>query len=380
MRKQANLIPYKAEQVQIANMRTGAETINAPSIWTKAKGNRVVAVLDTGCDISHPYLKDKIIGKYNFVYDYNSKGQYVLDHDDVTDNNGHGTHCCGIAVSVAPDVKLLILKVLNYNGSGILYYITEAIRYTVNWVGPNGEKVKAISMSLGSPDDDAGLHNAIIDATKAGVSVVCASGNEGDGSYSTDEYSYPGAYEEVVEVGACDFFGSPAYFSNSNALLDCMAPGVGITSTYKNGGYATLSGTSMATPHVTGALAILSQLTGEVSEMELYNKLVQCTRDLGYSSNLQGHGIVDLSKYKEDGTLKGIIIMESIADLPSAILLQYKFGYPMIEKGFLSSEDLNASVKIKVGGDDKPTADTVLLSGSDRVETNRAVLRYIDTH
>ena len=87
--------------------------------------------------------------------------------------------------------------------------------------------------------------------------MVCAAGNEGDGNARCFEYSYPAAYVDVISVGAVDKKGVPAEFSNSNLVVDLVAPGVDILSTYPNNQFAVLSGTSMAAPHVTGSLALL---------------------------------------------------------------------------------------------------------------------------
>ena len=114
----------------------------------------VVAVLDTGCDTNHIDLKDRIIGGRNFTKDYEADPNVYLD------NNGHGTHVAGTiaatengvgVLGVAPLAKMLVLKVLAGDGSGSYEQIIEAIHYAVNWRGPNQEKVRIISMSLGGP-------------------------------------------------------------------------------------------------------------------------------------------------------------------------------------------------------------------------------------
>ena len=165
------------------------------------------------------------------------------------------------------------------------------------------KKVDIISMSLGGYIDDENLRNAVKKAVNNNILVVCAAGNEGDNNALTDEYSYPASYSEVISVGAVDEKAKPAYFSNSNNLLDIMAPGVGILSTFKNNSYAILDGTSMAAPHVSGALALIknysnNEFNRNLSESEIYAQLIKFTLDLNYDKHIQGNGLVFLESPK----------------------------------------------------------------------------------
>lgn len=200
---------------------------------------------------------------------------------------------------MAPEAQLLILKVLDAEGSGDYAGIIEAIHYAVDWTGPNGEKTTVISMSLGGPDDVPELHEAIKRAVAAGIPVVCAAGNEGDASPDTDELAYPGAYREVIQVGAIDFDRKIASFSNTNDEIDLVAPGINIQSAYLNSQYASLSGTSMATPHISGALALIKNIAEKeyvrkLTEAELYAQLVRRTVPLGYPKTAEGNGLLEL--------------------------------------------------------------------------------------
>ena len=126
---------------------------------------------------------------------------------------------------------------------------------------------------------------------------MCAAGNEGDNNSSTDEYSYPGAYNEVISVGSIDYKKTAARFTDSNKEVDLLAPGVNIVSTYLNNSYAMLSGTSMATPHVTGALALLiewsiKEFGRRLTEAELYGQLIKNTETLDMARSLQGNGLL----------------------------------------------------------------------------------------
>jgi len=301
------LIPYRVEQVLEAAGETpqGVELVQAPAVWQESRMGEgvVVAVIDTGVQADHPDLKGRIIDGRNFTTDYNG------DPHQFSDNNGHGTHVAGTiaanndengVVGVAPKAKILALKVLTADGSGQYQWIIDAINYAVDWKGPNGEKVGVISMSLGGPDDDEDLHNAIKKAVANGIPVVVAAGNDGDDDDRTPEYSYPGDYNEVIQVGAIDFNLKLAPFSNTNDEIDLVAPGVNILSTFPTNRYAVLSGTSMATPHVSGAVALLINATKDyfgrnLTEAELYAQLVKRTFPLGLSGQAEGNGLVYLN-------------------------------------------------------------------------------------
>ncbi|CAM5214247.1 Major intracellular serine protease OS=Ureibacillus acetophenoni OX=614649 GN=SAMN05877842_11384 PE=3 SV=1 [Ureibacillus acetophenoni] len=300
MEQKLRLLPYEVNAVieVVSEVPKGVELIAAPKVWENSKGNGItVAILDTGCDVTHPDLSGRIIGGRNFTRDDNG------DPDVYTDYNGHGTHVAGTiaaihngtgVVGVAPEANLLIVKVLDRNGSGQYDWIIKGINFAVE------QKVDIISMSLGGPTDVPELHQAIQNAIANGVLVVCAAGNEGDGQSSSDELSYPGSYNEVISVGSINLQRRSSNFSNSNNEIDLVAPGEEILSTYLNGKYAKLSGTSMATPHVTGALALIKDIANknferELTETELYAQLIKRTLPLGNSPKLEGNGLLYLT-------------------------------------------------------------------------------------
>lgn len=300
MEQYMRVIPYKViqEEEQVNEVPKGVELIQAPKVWNETKGAGIkIAVLDTGCDIDHPDLKDRIIGGRNFTDDNNSNPDIYEDY------NGHGTHVAGTiaaqendagVIGVAPEAGLLIVKVLNKNGSGQYDWIINGIHYAIE------QNADIISMSLGGPADVPELYDAIQTAVKKNILVVCAAGNEGDGNDSTDEFAYPGSYNEVISVGAINLQRDSSEFTNSNNEIDVVAPGEGIISTYLNGKYATLSGTSMAAPHVSGALALIKDYSiryfgRKLTEPELYAQLIRRTVPLGNSPKFEGNGLVYLT-------------------------------------------------------------------------------------
>jgi major intracellular serine protease len=301
------LLPFNVESIQATTetIPYGVKQCQAPEIWEKGEKGKgvVVAILDTGIDMNHPDLKDNIIGGKNFTPEGWSS--------DFTDRNGHGTHVAGTiaavskesgVVGVAPEAKLLIGKVLDRNGSGNYYSIIEGIKYATNWTGENGEKVRIINMSLGGSYNDPKLEKAILNAVAKGILVVVASGNENNPNYDEYEYSYPALYNECITVAACDEFHKLAPFSNNHLQVDVTAAGVNVLSTYPVNKYAKLSGTSMATPHVAGMLALLINLgekkfKRELTESELFSILTKCCCSIGYDADSEGHGLPELTRF-----------------------------------------------------------------------------------
>jgi major intracellular serine protease len=237
----------------------GVQLTNAPALWAHGitgKG-KIAALIDTGIDQTHPDLAGAVI-------------EYIdLTGQGVADSAGHGTHVAGTIAGrngirgVAPDAKLLVIRVIGADGSCDDSVVATAIHRAVDWRGPNGERVSVINLSLGGGTDSPYLHEAIRYAVTNNVEPVCSSGNNGDGRPDTSEYSYPGAYDESVEVSAISAAGLLASFSNTNGSMDLCAVGENVDSTWPlafGGGWASLSGTSMAAPHITGLLLLEEQL------------------------------------------------------------------------------------------------------------------------
>lgn len=280
------------------------DKIKAREVWEKTKqGSKiVVAVLDSGAQIDHPNLQENIIDGYNFTGDDNGNPRIFNDY------NGHGTHVAGIIsakntgeaiIGVAPKCKLLILKVIDKYGGGSYDQLSKAIRYAADWVGTNGETVNVINMSLGGPNSNDELHKAVKYARSKGIVLVAAAGNEGDGVNETIEVSYPGFYKEVIQVGSVSENNIPSFFSNSNTNLDFVGPGENILSTHLNNKFVRLTGTSMATPFVSGAAALIIKMIKRTNPhlipVYVYNYLLTHSLPLeDFSINLVGNGFIQL--------------------------------------------------------------------------------------
>ena len=250
--------------------------IDAPEAWDRATGtgNTLVAVIDTGIDYRHPDLAANIWtnpgeiagngrdddgnGYVDDIHGYN----FVANNGNPMDDNGHGTHVSGTIAGVGDNGvgvagvnwrgKLMALKFLDSTGSGYVSDAVAALDYAVRM----GAKIS--NNSWGGGGFDPLLARAISNARTAGHIFVAAAGNESSNNDVTASYPANYAYDNVVSVAATDLNDNLAFFSNYGASsVDIAAPGVGIYSTVPNNSYATYSGTSMATPHVTGALSLL---------------------------------------------------------------------------------------------------------------------------
>ncbi|MBI2143801.1 S8 family serine peptidase [Candidatus Woesearchaeota archaeon] len=279
--------------------------INAGAFWDAGfKGGGVkVAVLDTGVDTSHPMLQGRVVAER----DFSSSGS-------VNDVYGHGTHVAGIIAGsksggglydgVAPDAQLLNAKVLDDAGSGDNVNVIGGI----GWAVDSGAKV--ISMSLGAPTElDASVSSAIKAAVDKGVVVVVAAGNCGAGCPSFHCKSFrgvesPGSSPYAITVGAVDKSKNAACFSSGGVVPDVgikpdfAAPGAAIRSSVPGGGYASKDGTSMATPHVSGAVALLLSKNPALSPADVRKILERTSIDLGDvgKDTKFGFGLIDLGR------------------------------------------------------------------------------------
>ena len=263
--------------------------IDAPEAWTKTKGEQsvIVAVLDTGIDYTHSDLQDNMWnGEPHHGVDFAGDNEGNNDDDPMPDlpydENGHyhGTHVAGIlgAVSdnnngvagVAQHISIMSLKVFRPNGYGFTSDVLEAIEYISERI-ESGDNIVAINASYGGYDGSQGdpLNLAIKKLGEKGVLFCTSAGNE---SKNIDEVpSYPASYDasNIIVVAASDQHDNLASFSNyGEKSVDVVAPGMNILSTYPNNQYAYMQGTSMATPYVSGTIALIASLYGDSTLQE----------------------------------------------------------------------------------------------------------------
>jgi thermitase len=277
------------------NQKWDLTRMNVPSAWEIADGSMdvVVAVIDTGVDLDHPDLSERVINGCDFVPGGDGHGG-ELDGDGI-DNNldgwvdgnvGHGTHVAGIigaqgnngigTVGVNIEVTIMPLRVFPVDGDGGA--TVSSICSAIDYAAGNGADV--INMSLGSPSYSSSFHSAIVMAVEAGISVVCAAGNSG-----VETEFYPAAYEEAIAVASIDRDDKKSSFSNYGAWVDICAPGAGIHSTFFNDTYAFCSGTSMASPEVTGVVALIRGLRPDFGEAEVRTALLDGSDAGVYDAN-----------------------------------------------------------------------------------------------
>jgi subtilisin family serine protease len=286
-----HLPPYKVDFLHVPHsvqegVDWGVASYGIPPLWLTSKGEGVtVAVIDTGV-APHAALKDVVVDYRNFSSD-----------SDIYDSVGHGTHVAGIigakaglAKGIAPEVKILSLKVLGHSGMGGNEAVATAVVHATE------AKADIVCMSLGSSKPDSRVHEAVKGAKAAGLVVVCAAGNDGGA------VNYPAAFQETLAVGAVDRNGNACEFSSRGKEIAVAAPGQDITSTWLADGYATVSGTSMAAPFVAGVLALYvsaQKANGlKVDHSSVMKALAATCRDSGEPGRdpVYGWGLVDPHK------------------------------------------------------------------------------------
>ena len=292
--KQARLNSKKSPSQPAEVLPWGINKIDAEQVWLLGGvGAGVnVGVIDTGISSVHPDLIANIKGGVSEV-GYTSSWN---------DDNGHGSHVAGIigavdnsigAIGASPAANLYAIKVLDRRGSGYLSDVIDGVDWAI------GSGMNVINLSLGCDCPSESLHDAVARARDAGIVVVAAAGNSGG------SVLYPAAYPEAIAVAAVDSSGIAPYWSSRGPEVDLAAPGKSIYSTYKRTGYATLSGTSMAAPHVAGATALMlgapvdpaydADASGTWNPDEVQNKLQATATDLGIGGidDIYGYGLVN---------------------------------------------------------------------------------------
>lgn len=280
----------------------GLERIGAPAAWDVTQGDAgvVVAVFDTGMDLTHPDLAPNLwknpqeVPGNRIDDDANGwaddvHGIDVVDGDgDPSDDAGHGTHVAGTigavgdngvgVVGVAWRVQLMPVRVLSVDGSGTTVEFASAFDYVVR-LKRRGVNVRVINCSWGGGFPSLALREAMEAAAAEGILMVCSAGN--DRADLDARPTFPAVYDlpEILSVGASTSCDEPSSFSNQGRVtVDLAAPGSGILSTFRGGDrYAVLSGTSMAAPHVSGAAALLFGMRPEARPAEIRALLLGTT-------------------------------------------------------------------------------------------------------
>jgi subtilisin family serine protease len=288
--------PVKAFAVSSGSAQKNSIGRFLSAINATGKGIKI-GVIDTGID----YMHEAFGGGFGKGYKVAGGYDFVNNDNDPMDDNGHGTHVAGIIAGesnsfsgIAPDAILYAYKVLDATGSGSMSTVIEGIEQAL------ADSVNIINLSLGSSSGDPSdiLSQAVNQAVESGVIVVAAAGNNGD--YGT--IGSPGAAQFALTVGAVDANGQIASFSSKGPSggdyglkPDIVAPGVNILSAQLNGGYITMTGTSMAAPFVTGLAARLRELNPDWTALEVENAIIESAVNLSQPIFAQGNGLADTS-------------------------------------------------------------------------------------
>ncbi|MBA7602999.1 hypothetical protein ES703_10099 [subsurface metagenome] len=309
----------------------GINRIGAPTAWSSSTGAEVkVAILDTGIQGNHPDLAANVKGGISVVGE-----TYSTDPADWNDGHGHGTHVAGTVAAVnndvgvvgsAPDAWLYGVKVLSDSGEGPLSDVIEGI----DWSVQNGMQV--LNMSLGTDVHLNSFEEACDQAYEAGLLLVAAAGNEGDGDPDTTELSYPAAYDSVMAVSMTDSNDQVPSSSNSGTFVELAAPGVSIYSTHKGSGYTTKSGTSMAAPHVSGTAALVWAWNPSLTNVQLRSILQQTAEDLGPAGRdtVYGYGLV---RADEAVPIYGVGVSISPSDQSASLGATLEYTVSVINQG-----------------------------------------------
>jgi subtilisin family serine protease len=226
-------------------------------------GSVTVAVLDTGVQLDHPELAGNLTSGWDFVdgddTPYDVRDSLDNDNDGLVDEVfGHGTHVAGIIRLIAPDARIMPIRVLDADGGGRVMDVADAIAYALN----NGAKV--INLSLGIDEPSLVLRDMLQIAASQGVVVVASAGN-----LNSSRPQFPGAEPCAIGVSALSQFETRAEFSNHGSWVDFAAPGEGIYSTFADSSFAYWSGTSMAAPFVSGQVALIRSMAPQLSARDI---------------------------------------------------------------------------------------------------------------
>ena len=342
--------PRAAEQWPL----DGDAPMGIASAWRQTTGGGVtVAILDSGIDLGHPDLAPNLWTNPGEIpgngvdddgngYVDDVHGIDFVDNDGAPqDANGHGTHVAGIVgarggngvggAGVAWDVRLMAVRVLDANAQGTTTNVARGIRYAVD----NGARI--VNLSLAGPTPTPDLEAAVQYASSRGVLIVVAAGN--DGADLASAPTFPAAYGEanVIGVAATTRAGGLSSVSDYGPGADIAAPGEEILSTALGGGYEWRTGTSMAAPEVTGALALLAAKRPDLDGPGLENALLAGTRRTGLPV---ATGALDVG-----AALRGVIAPSAWVDAPAAALSSYTSTTPKVAVKKVSAKKKKAAKK-----------------------------------
>ena len=269
----------------VENTPWGITRINLAGVDRTGRGVKV-GVLDTGVDSSHPDIGRNVKGGMDMISGTAS----------ARDDNGHGTHVSGTiaalrngigVVGVAPDASVYSVKVLDSRGSGKLSNLVQGMEWCV------GQQIKVVNLSLSASKENQTFRDVVLAARRAGITMVCAAGNSGP---SPNSVGYPARYIETIAVAAIDDRDSVPNFSSRGREIAVSAPGVDVLSTWPGRRYRKSSGTSMAAPHVTGAVALMLEADPALTPSEVKSILQSTSVPLaGAGPDEQGAGVIDVA-------------------------------------------------------------------------------------
>ena len=254
--------------------------------WAKATGKNVlVGIIDTGCDVKHKDLSGKVKHCVNVS----------MSPGDCTDKNGHGTNVSSIVAArptgsgvtgIAYGSELCVVKAIDDSGAGDVDNLIRAVKACMD------RGCDVINMSLGSHEAYDPLSKLLQEAANKGIIIVAAAGNGGDGNPKTLEEDYPARLPYVLSVAAINSKEQVAKFSSSGHI-EFAAPGVDIIGCYPGNKYATMSGTSQATPFVSGICALMKELDKSMGYKQAIDVLSKYSMALG-DPHASGYGIINV--------------------------------------------------------------------------------------
>jgi len=288
--------------------------IHAPQAWLLSTGQgETVAVLDTGADLTHPMLAGKLVPGADFIDNAGTPSDVAThvdsDGDGIYDAAwGHGTHVAGIISLVAPQARIMPVKVLDSDGVGTVFSVAQGIYFAVD----HGATV--INMSLGMAGQSATIADAVHYAVVHNVVPVAAVADDGTLSAWESPASDPGA----VSVTSTDASDLKAPFSDFGPLVDLSAPGVNIYSTFPDDSYATWSGTSMAAPFVSAEAALILARYPQWTSGQVVSRMLAAVQPLNtinptYTNEL-GRGRIDLALALQPTSSTGMAGIHSRGD------------------------------------------------------------------